>query len=110
MGLFRVKDSIYYQLRVLNRLLDSRRIADELGQSHFKESAFINIENLLTTGTSLAEVVGAVEGALRVTDRSGELGQEENIAGRLFKLLPFSQHNLCELYLFQVYSILGYQL
>ena len=28
MGLYKVKDCIYYQLRVLNRLLDSRRVAD----------------------------------------------------------------------------------
>ena len=28
MGIFKVKESVYYELRVLNRLLDSRRVAD----------------------------------------------------------------------------------
>ena len=33
MGLYKVKEGLYYQLRVLNRLLDSRRVADQIGQS-----------------------------------------------------------------------------
>ena len=43
MGLYKIKDCIYYQLRVLNRLLDSRRVADEIGMSEYKERIFMSI-------------------------------------------------------------------
>jgi hypothetical protein len=110
MGLYLPRESIYYELRVLNRLLDSRRIADELGTTSYKESAFVNLELQLNNQAPLGDVMRALEAALRVADRSGEFQEEALIAAKLFKLLPFRHRDLCERYLFTAYCRLGYQI
>jgi|JI9StandDraft_1071089.scaffolds.fasta_scaffold36522_2 hypothetical protein len=73
MGIYRAEAVFYGQLRLINRLLDSRRIADELGPSDFKERIFVNIENALLNGDSLESILREIEGGLKGVDRSGEL-------------------------------------
>ena len=95
MGIYRVKENIYYQLRVLNRLLDTRRIVDELGISEYKESVFINLESQLNEEVELEEVLRTVEGGLRVANRAGEFENEVNIVAKLFKLTPLRVRDIC---------------
>jgi hypothetical protein len=47
MGLYRASIVVYNQLQIINRLLESRRITDELSPSQFKEKIFSTIESML---------------------------------------------------------------
>ena len=52
-----MRNAMYSQLRMLNRVLTSRRIADELGPFDYKESIFRNIENMFLDSESLTDIL-----------------------------------------------------
>lgn len=75
MGLYRASIVAYNQLQIINRLLESRRITDQLGPSQFKERIFSTIESMLMDREPLDDILKVIEGGLKGLDRSGELSE-----------------------------------
>lgn len=110
MGIFKAEAVFYGQLRLINRVLSSCRISDELGPTEFKERVFANIENALLNGDSLESILREIEGGLKGVDRSGELELEPSISKNIYKLLPQRHKDLSEKFLFSAYCSCGYQI
>jgi hypothetical protein len=74
MGLYRTNMNLYSSLKLLNRLLHTRRIADELGPYNFKERVFANIDEMYQKMDPLSTILKLVEKSIKEVERAGELG------------------------------------
>ena len=65
MGLYRTRINLYASLKLLNRLLQTRRISDELGPYNFKEKVFASIDELYQRMDPLSSVLKLVEKSIK---------------------------------------------